>query len=233
MSLYAISDLHLSLAGDGAEDKPMGIFGSDWVEHALKIKKNWTAQVQETDTVIIAGDISWAMRLPDAAADFAFLRALPGRKVLVRGNHDYWWGSIKAVRAAYPEMVFLQHDFTAYGEYAICGTRGWLCPNDRQFTAHDEKIYLRELGRLEHSLESARRAGYRRFVCALHYPPFNNKKEASGFMELIARYGAEYVVYGHIHGRVNFDAGILETPGERQYLLTSCDYLNFNVKKIF
>lgn len=197
MAVYALADLHLS--HDRA--KPMDIFGERWDGHPRKIETNWRKTVGEEDLVIVNGDISWAMRLAEAAADLEWLAALPGKKVLVRGNHDYWWSAIGKVRAALPPGIFaLQNDYFLWSDWVVCGTRGWLCPGEEGFDeAQDEKIYRRELQRLELSLDSARRAGYDRIIAALHYPPFNRQGQPSGFTALLEEAGVAACVYGHIH----------------------------------
>ncbi len=197
MAIWAIADLHLS----HDQPKPMDIFGPAWEDHAEKIAANWRRSVGEDDLVIVAGDISWAMQLPGAAPDLNWIAALPGRKLLLRGNHDYWWSSISKVRAALPPgMSALQNDHFTHEGWAVCGTRGWLCPGEEGFDSeHDEKIYLREVGRLQLSLESALGAGQSSIVAALHYPPFNRQGSPSGFTGLLERCGVRYCVYGHIH----------------------------------
>ncbi len=197
MAIWALGDLHLS----HAQPKPMDIFGEAWANHTGKIAANWRRVVGEEDLVIIPGDISWAMDLAGAQADLDWLAALPGVKLLIRGNHDYWWSSIGKVRAALPPgLVALQNDHFVFGKWAVCGTRGWLCPGDEGFGGeHDEKIYRRELGRLQLSLESAVKAGQMRLIAALHYPPFERRTDPSGFTELLERYGVKHCVFGHIH----------------------------------
>ena len=197
MTIWALADLHLS----HDQPKPMDIFGKAWEDHVEKIAFNWRRLVREDDLVIVPGDISWAMDLAGARADLDWLAALPGGKLLVRGNHDYWWSSISKVRAALPPGVAaLQNDHFVFGDWAICGTRGWLCPGDEGFGGeHDQKIYRRELGRLQLSLESAVKAKQSRLIAALHYPPFERWTGPSGFTELLECYGVKHCLYGHIH----------------------------------
>ena len=224
MAIWAIADLHLS--HDRA--KPMDIFGPCWENHAEKIAANWRRLVGGDDLVIVAGDISWAMQLSGAADDMNWIAALPGRKLLLRGNHDYWWSSISKVRAALPPgMAALQNDHYVFEDWAICGSRGWICPGEEGFDSeHDEKIYRREIGRLELSLESARLAGRERIVAALHYPPFNRQGSPSGFTELLERYGVSYCVYGHIHdeGRDRLFQG---ERGGVNYIFVAADGVDF------
>ncbi|HOL15449.1 MAG TPA: metallophosphoesterase [Bacillota bacterium] len=229
MAIWAIADLHLS--HDRA--KPMDIFGPCWENHAEKIAANWRRLVGGDDLVIVAGDISWAMQLSEAAADMNWIAALPGRKLLLRGNHDYWWSSISKVRAALPPgMAALQNDHYVFEDWAICGSRGWICPGEEGFDSeHDEKIYRREIGRLELSLESARLAGRERIVAALHYPPFNRQGSPSGFTGLLERYGVSYCVYGHIHdeGRDRLFQG---ERGGVNYIFVAADGVDFTPVRV-
>ncbi|NLJ33728.1 MAG: hypothetical protein GX349_03940 [Firmicutes bacterium] len=198
MALLALADLHLSLDGK----KPMDIFAPIWHNHMDKIAANWRRVVKPQDMVLIPGDISWALKLEEALPDLKWLAQLPGEKLLLRGNHDYWWSGIGKVRRALPPNIqALQNDHFAYGKWAICGSRGWLCPGNEGFDyQRDERIYLREVQRLELSLKSAQRAGYEKIVVALHYPPTNGKHEESGFTTLFAQYPVKKCVYGHLHG---------------------------------
>ncbi|HOA36172.1 MAG TPA: metallophosphoesterase [Bacillota bacterium] len=229
MAIWAIADLHLS--HDRA--KPMDIFGPCWENHAEKIAANWRRLVGGDDLVIVAGDISWAMQLSEAAADLNWIASLPGRKLLLRGNHDYWWSSISKVRAALPPgMAALQNDHYVFEDWAICGSRGWICPGEEGFDSeHDEKIYRREIGRLELSLESARLAGRERIVAALHYPPFNRQGSPSGFTGLLERYGVSYCVYGHIHdeGRDRLFQG---ERGGVNYIFVAADGVDFTPVRV-
>jgi len=229
MAIWAIADLHLS--HDRA--KPMDIFGPCWENHAEKIAANWRRLVGGDDLVIVAGDISWAMQLSGAADDMNWIAALPGRKLLLRGNHDYWWSSISKVRAALPPgMAALQNDHYVFEDWAICGSRGWICPGEEGFDSeHDEKIYRREIGRLELSLESARLAGRERIVAALHYPPFNRQGSPSGFTGLLERYGVSYCVYGHIHdeGRDRLFQG---ERGGVNYIFVAADGVDFTPVRV-
>ena len=152
MAIFALGDLHLSHSGE----KSMAVFGPEWEDHPGKIKANWNRLVSGDDLVIVPGDISWAMHLWEAKEDLNWLAALTGQKLLVRGNHDYWWGAIGNVRKALPPGIYaLQNDCFRWGRWTICGTRGWLCPEDELFDPeYDEKIYRRELQRLQLSLES-------------------------------------------------------------------------------
>lgn len=231
MNVYAISDLHLSTA----QPKPMDIFGGNWEGHFEKIKTDWLQKVKEEDVVLIAGDISWAMKLDDARADLDALAALPGKKVFIRGNHDYWWNGISKVRAAAPNdsFVFLQTGAVKIGGFVFVGSRGWTCPGSADYTEQDNKLYLREAERFRLAFLEADRLceeGDKK-VALIHYPPFNLKNEGSRFTELFEENGVEKVVFGHIHGAPYFP---LKTErGDIEYILASCDKIGFKLVKIY
>ncbi|MDL2248134.1 metallophosphoesterase [Tyzzerella sp. OttesenSCG-928-J15] len=226
MALYALADLHLS----SMLDKKMDKFGENWINHGAKIEENWLNTVADDDTVIIGGDVSWAMRLNEAEADLKFIDSLPGKKIIHSGNHDYWWDSASKLNGMFESIFFMKNDFCSYGEYAICGSRGWLCPNGSHFSAHDEKIYKREIIRCHLSFDKAIRAGYEKFIFTLHFPPTNDKKEQSEFTEIAEKYKVKQVVYGHLHGEKSFGASLSGEFGGTIYSLVSADYLNFTPK---
>lgn len=227
MSLYAISDLHLSFN----VDKPMDIFGDKWALHERKIESNWSSLITDEDTVLIAGDISWGMKESESKDDLNWINNLPGRKIISKGNHDYWWGSISKLNSSYDKIKFIQNNFYTYKDYAICGTRGWICPGSDKFTEKDKKIYDRELIRLELSLSEALKNGYEKFIVMIHYPPVNEKFQKSGFLEIFEKYKVKKVIYGHLHGMTE-DKLASELNGNIEYIMTSCDYLDFCPKKI-
>lgn len=226
--IFAIGDLHLSFA----HSKPMNIFGTNWAGHEQKIKRNWEEVVTARDTVIIPGDISWAMKYEDAKKDLSFINDLPGKKVILQGNHDYWWNSTSKISADYPEIFFLRNNFYESEGFSICGSRGWLCPNDFRFTSHDMKIYKREVGRIKISLESAIQNGHKDILLALHFPPANDKKQRSEIMDLVRQYNVKKVLYAHLHGKKSFKAGITGSHEGCEYYLVSADYLDFKPKQI-
>lgn len=228
MALYAISDLHLAFD----LDKPMDIFGSNWINHEEKIKKNWIELIKSDDTVLIAGDISWAMKETESINDLNWIDELPGKKIISRGNHDYWWGSIKKLNSLYQETKFLQNNFYSYNEYAICGTRGWICRGSDKFTKNDEKIYSRELIRLRLSLEAAKKAGFVKYIVMLHYPPTDETFDDSDFTKIFKEYKVDKVIYGHLHGS-SLGRVLNGVVDEIEYVMTSADYLNFCPVKIF
>jgi predicted phosphohydrolase len=221
MNIFAIGDIHLSLSGD----KPMDIFGGEWANHAERLRENWTRDVGEDDVVIVAGDSSWALKQEEATRDLMWIAALPGKKVIIKGNHDLWWTSVTRLNALHPSMFFMQNSCFAAGDVAICGSRGWVCPGDDCFSEHDEKIYRRELLRFEASLKAAESGGFGTKIAVLHFPPTNHKKQESGFTELASAYGVKQVVYGHLHGCEAFGRGPQGLRGGAEYRLVSLDYL--------
>ena len=193
MHVYAISDPHLSFT----EDKPMSVFGAVWENHWDEITADWKAKVQSDDVVLIAGDISWAMYLQDAVKDLELIGALPGTKILIRGNHDYWWSGISKVRAVLPEGTYcLQNDALKIGKYVFAGSRGWSVPETGAAqSAEDAKIFEREIIRMELSLTAAdklREEGDK-LIAMIHYPPFNSRYENSPFTKLF-RLGQFFVM---------------------------------------
>lgn len=230
MRIFAISDLHLSTVSD----KPMDIFGTNWTNHFEKIKTDWQNKVACDDIVLLAGDFSWAMNLNEALYDFDLLKNLNGTKIMIRGNHDYWWSGISKIRDAVPENFFmLQNDSIKFGDYVICGTRGWSTPGCPDFDAADEKIYYREAERLKMSLNSAKKLKKDgdKLICLMHYPPFNAKRENSLFTEILEKNNVDKVVYGHLHGKESRTSLNLVRNGI-EYYLTSCDILDFKLIEI-
>lgn len=228
MRLYAIGDLHLA----GSQNKTMDKFGEKWHNHWQIIKENWISMIDEDDYVLIPGDISWALKLEDAVEDLNDISLLPGKKILLRGNHDYWWSSYNKVKSVLTKNMFaLQNNSFIINDTAICGTRGWLCPNEKNFSKDDEKIYNRELLRLRLSVDSLKNKDYKKLIVMLHYPPFNDSLEDSGFTEIIKEYNAYKVVYAHLHGYRQKEKYDFMKDGIT-YDLTSCDFLNFIPKFI-
>jgi predicted phosphohydrolase len=231
MKIWGISDLHLSFS----TDKPMDIFGDHWRNHADKMAEHWDALVADEDVVLCPGDLSWAMKLYDAAKDLAWIGARPGLKILVKGNHDLWWSGIGKVRSAIPgSCVALQNDSYDIGEFVVAGSRCWTAPGSYDYTEHDEKIYLRELERLRMSLDKAVvMAKGKPIIAAIHYPPFTVRKENTKFADLLEQYPVKICVYGHLHGEKSFRYAF---EGERNgivYMMISCDYLNFKPRLIW
>lgn len=231
MKIFAISDLHLS----GHSPKPMDVFGSHWEGHWGRIRDAWISAVSEEDAVLLPGDISWAMTIEQAAPDLAEIGSLPGAKALLRGNHDYWWGSVNRVRSALPKgMYAVQNDCLRFGNAVICGTRGWTCPGSSSWEgAEDEKIYLREQIRLRLTLDAAKRllSAGDTLIAMLHFPPFNERLEQSGFTALLEEYGVNAVLYGHLHG-IPAGSAFEGARNGVTYHMVSCDYLGFKPKLI-
>lgn len=231
MNVYAISDLHLSTT----QPKPMDIFGGNWEGHFEKIKADWQEKVTDDDVVLIAGDISWAMKLDDARADLNALSCLKGKKVFIRGNHDFWWNGISKVRAAAPDdsFIFLQTGAIKIGEFIFVGARGWTCPGSADYTEQDNKLYLREVERFKLAFQEADKlkTDGDKTVAIIHYPPFSVKGDGSAFTQLFEEKGVDKVVFGHIHGSPYFPVKTEKSGVE--YILTSCDKVGFKLVKIY
>lgn len=226
MRIFAVSDLHLS----GHTPKPMEVFGRHWQGHWDRIREAWHDLVTAEDAMLIPGDISWAMTLEQAAVDLGQIAAMPGKKLLLRGNHDYWWSSINRVRTTLPAgMMAVQNDAVRLGNTVICGTRGWTCPGSSAWEGgSDEKIYLREIIRLRLTLDTAKRMMQPgdTLITMLHFPPMNDRQDPSGFSMLLEEYGVHISIYGHLHGISPGSAFEGEKNGIR-YHMVSCDYLGF------
>lgn len=196
MALYAIGDLHLCLGAP----KPMDIFGGTWVGYMDKLKEGMSI-IQPEDTTVLLGDLSWALDLPSAKADFAWINEIPGRKIILKGNHDYWWSTAAKFDKFCTENKFenfhlLNNNSYAYSDYAICGTRGWFFEEERS-GQHDEKVFKRELLRLEASLKAA---GEKTKLVFLHYPPRYKGYTCNEILELLEKYEVRRCFYGHLHG---------------------------------
>ncbi len=230
MSIFAIGDLHLSFASD----KPMDIYGPDWTDHPGRVQTEWENLVHDDDdTVIVVGDISWALRLPEAMPDLDWIHELPGKKVFIRGNHDLWWGPIGRLNALYDDVYFLQNTHYEAEGLAICGSRGWTDPSDPDFSESDDKIYKRELLRMEMSLKSAVDAGIKDIIVAIHYPPAGSDKRTSEFTKLFEKYEVNRVVYGHLHGEESYKKGITGQLNGIEYDLVSLDKLKCKPMKVW
>ncbi|MDD2647929.1 MAG: metallophosphoesterase [Eubacteriales bacterium] len=229
MRVFAIGDLHLS----GGMDKPMNVFGEQWDNHFARISQSWQNEVADDDLVLIPGDLSWAMQLENAKPDLEAIASLPGRKLILRGNHDYWWSSLTQLRAALPKsMSALQNDAFEYEACVVCGTRLWTCPTIQTVTADDEKIYLRELGRLKLSIGAAKKLSKDKpLVCMLHYPPITEGANGSEVADILAESGVSFCVYGHLHG-AGIKAGFNGDFCGVEYRLVSCDALSFSPLRI-
>ncbi len=223
MSLFVIADLHLSLG----TDKPMDVFRG-WENYVNKLEENWWAVVKPEDTVVIAGDISWAMKLEDTAADFAFLQSLPGQKLLMKGNHDYWWstrGKIDSFLTArgFDTLHVFHNCAYQVGDKALCGTRGWLYNSE---TEEDKKIVNREAGRLLMSIAEAEKLGGH-LTAFLHYPPVYDGMECTELLDILCEHQVEECYFGHIHGQYAARKALVgDYRGVRMHLI-SCDFVNF------
>lgn len=231
MKVFAISDLHLS----GMADKPMNVFGGGWEGHFEKIKQDWEEKVSEEDIVLLGGDTSWGMKLEEGIFDVRSLACLKGHKILIRGNHDYWWNGISRVRALRPDdsFVFLQNDCVKIGNLIVAGSRGWTCPGSNDFTEHDKALYLREAERFRlafKQVEKVRCEGDE-LIALIHYPPFNIKREDTLFTQLFEENRVNKVVFGHLHGSGYFP--LRSEKNSIEYFLTSCDKTHFRLTQIY
>lgn len=230
MKIFAISDLHISTN----TNKPMDVFGGNWINYLEKIFEDWNNKVSDEDVVLIGGDISWAMNVEDAKADIEMLKSLKGTKIFIKGNHDYWWSGIGKVRDILPENFFaLQNDSILIDNVVICGSRLWSVPGSPDFTEQDEKIYLREAERLKLSLSSAKKLQREgdKLIALVHFPPFNVRRENSLFTEIFEQNGVDAVIYGHLHGK-NVRADKLVVKNGVKYYLTSCDQVENKLTEI-
>lgn len=228
MAVYAISDVHLSL---GVSNKAMDVFGPGWANHMERLQEGWQKTVAPEDIVLIAGDISWATYMPDAMGDLLFLHNLPGQKVILRGNHDYWWSAYGKVRTNLPPSILaVQNNVVQVGDIHVCGTRGWTSPNMGNFSEEkDRKLFEREKIRLRLSLKGLKEGEMN--LCMLHYPPFTERGDPTEFAEIIAEYSVKKVVYGHLHGKSGYGA-FQGMWGNTEYVFSSADCLGFVPKKI-
>ena len=221
MKVYAISDFHLSINNP----KPMDIFGPTWEGDLEKIEKDWNEKVNDEDIVLIPGDLSWAMKFEEAKSDLDYICALKGIKVILKGNHDYWWNSISELRKyLYNNTYAIQNNAYKFGNIIICGSRGWT-PADNGFKdEQDEKIYKREIIRMELSLMEAGklRQDGDKIIVITHFPPFNYRMESNEMIELFEKYKVDSVVYGHLHNEDKKQKLSFNRNGIN-YFLTSCD----------
>ena len=230
MAIYTISDLHLSLG----MDKPMDIFGEIWEKHEEKIKENWIKKVKEEDLVLLPGDFSWAMYLEDAKKDFEYLNKLPGTKLLLKGNHDYWWGTLVKMKEFLQENNFEKIDFIQNNSYLwedkiIAGTRGW-----SELEENAEKIIRRENLRLALSLQDGvtKYGEDKEIIVCMHYPPFNGyEKEELNLIKTMKKYNVKTCIYGHIHGEAGKDAVQGNIDGIN-FIMASSDQTKFDLVKI-
>lgn len=230
MAIYVIADLHLSFS----QDKPMSIFGENWEGHSEKIKNNWISKVKPEDTVVLPGDFSWAMYLQDTYKDFEYLNSLPGKKLLLKGNHDYWWTTVTNMRNFLEENKFKNIDFIYNNSYLVenkilTGTRGWNLLD----TENSSKMIKRESIRLQLAIEDGikKYGDDKEIIAFMHYPPISNTNKKSEFLKILKQYDIKRCYYGHLHGKSHQDAveGIVDGI---EFKLISADYLNFDVIKV-
>ena len=227
MGLYTIGDLHLSLA----KEKPMDIFGDAWKDHDRKLLQGF-ASLTEDDMTVLCGDLSWGMGLEETGPDFAFVDALPGKKIILKGNHDYWWTTAAKTKRFFAEhgiesIDILNNNSFSYGDYALCGTRGWFYEEEHG-GEHDKKIMRREIMRLETSLKAA---GEREKLVFLHYPPIYQNYRCEEILSLLKEHKVRLCCYGHIHGKGCRSAFNGWSDGT-QFKLVSADFLNFTPVKL-
>lgn len=227
MALYAIGDLHLCLGAP----KPMDIFGGAWTGYMEKLKEGMSV-IGPEDTTVLLGDLSWALDLPSSKADFAWINEIPGRKIILKGNHDYWWSTAAKFykfcgENDFTDMFILNNNCYEYDEWAICGTRGWFFEEERS-GQHDEKVFKRELIRLEASLKAA---GEKRKMVFLHYPPRYKGYECREILDLLEKYEVRRCFYGHLHGGSHKLAmeGLWDGV---EFRLVAADYINFQPVKV-
>lgn len=241
MAIYAIGDLHLSLN----EEKPMDIFGENWKQHEEKIKQNWLETVKENDLVLLSGDFSWKMHLRDMYEDFKYLNDLPGKKILLKGNHDYWWTTLNKMREfiqnnQFTNIDFLYNNSYEYENVIIVGTRGWAL-ND---TEKGEKMHHREEERLKLSLQDAiKKDNKKEIICMMHYPPIVNmhienidenslkSTKSSNYVDIMKKFNVKMCIYGHLHGKAHEEAVEGQFEGIN-FKLVSADYLNFRLSPL-
>ncbi|MBR1824195.1 MAG: metallophosphoesterase [Ruminococcus sp.] len=229
MSLFVLADLHLCF---GDPSKTMSVFNG-WADYQERIKKHWLELIKNEDTVVLPGDISWGMSLAEAAPDFHFINDLPGEKIIIKGNHDYWWSTMKKMEdflaaEGCSTIKLLHNNHYRYGEYDICGTRGWVnMPGETQ----DEKVLKREVQRLETSIKSALAENLKPIVF-LHYPPIFATNFNYDILEVLYRYDISDCYYGHIHGRSAHELCVKNTYDGINFHLIAGDYLQFIPEKI-
>lgn len=224
--IWALGDLHFDPIGD----KPMDIFGENWIDHEEQIVSYWKEVVKEEDIVLLPGDISWGLKLDEAAIDLEKIDALPGKKIISKGNHDYWWGSLSKMDSlGFESISFLNNNSYLYNDIAISGTRGWMPKDSSGFAENDEKIYFREVNRLKNSLESNKDAS--RKIAMIHYPPFNQDFSVNEFSKLLSEYKVDLCIYGHLHaeGHKYIVEGNIDGV---EYKCVSCDYVDFKLQRL-
>ena len=230
MALYAMGDFHLAFS----TGKTMEVFGKEWKDYVNRIEKNCRKCLRPEDTIVITGDHSWGRNLTECEPDLKFIENLPGRKILLRGNHDMFWDAKKTEKLNQMfagRLRFLQNNFEVYEDYALAGTKGY-CYEGKDSIEHFYKIRDREVARLRYSFELAKAEGYTKFLMFLHYPPTSIGEQESPFTQIAEEYGAEQVIYSHCHGQERYDDSFKGMVNGIEYSLVSSDYLKFHPQKI-
>jgi len=225
--IFAIGDLHL----DNTGEKPMDIFGDNWLNHEKQIIDNWKSTVGDNDLVLLPGDISWGLRLEEAYEDLMKIEVLPGKKIIVKGNHDYWWESLKKLKnLEFKTINFLQNNSFVHDGVGIVGTRGWSAIDGNNCDPQDQKIFNRELNRLKLSLDSLK-DNVENTIAVLHYPPFNSDGSTNEFVDIMKEHNVHICIYGHLHseGHNYIVEGMVQGI---EFHCISSDYIDFVPKKI-
>lgn len=237
MSIFALADLHLSLSNP---DKSMEVFGQSWGEYIERVRDNWTETVTCSDTVLIPGDISWATYIEQAEEDFRFISELPGRKLLSRGNHDYWWTTLKKMEnilrdKGFDNLFFVRTNVVDADDCLVTGTRGWMIETKESIEGSDNrKIYEREKSRIKLCIEELGKADpnhAKKHIMMIHYPPVTAKQDFTEFAEMIAEGGIDICVYGHLHGKAHKKVFEGDFEGT-EFICASADYVGFKPVKI-
>lgn len=225
--IYSIGDLHF----DDTGDKSMDIFGGNWFDHEKKIINNWSSIIKDDDLIIIPGDISWALKVEEVYEDLKKIEFLPGKKIISKGNHDYWWQSLSKINGfGFKTIRFLQNNSFLHGDIGITGTRGWTSVDREIEDSHDRKIYMRELNRLKMSIESLPK-NTERIISTLHYPPFNSDLSPNDFVYMMKNYGVDVCIYGHLHSeghRYVVEGNVMGI----EFHCVASDHIDFIPKKI-
>ncbi len=235
MALFGISDLHLSLGLDDPKSKDMAVFGDKWDKHWLKIEEHWRAMIGEDDIVLVPGDFSWALRAREVLADLEWFGALPGRKIICKGNHDFWWNSYKKLCSMLPDGVYaLQNNAIVLDDYIFFGGRGWdVTPQEGDDPKDWERIFKREVSRLRLSIEAMQKQrGDKEPICLMHYPPLIEHDKPTALSDQIEATGTRLCVYGHLHGEPGWIKGFKGKRRGVKYQLLSCDYLQFKPREL-
>ena len=240
MNIFAIADTHLSFGE--TIDKPMDVFGPAWSGYEERLRENWTRVAGSDDLILVPGDISWAMHLEEALPDLAWIDHLPGKKLLLRGNHDLWWSSMAKMRGLFDTIEFLQNDsyVDEEGRFAVIGSRGWICPGDQDFSEDDRKIYERELLRVGMSIDDMKKKCGAKgldpreimIIGMTHFPPTAPDKQPTGFTDLFREAGVKRAVYGHLHSEKAFGNGPLGSFEGVEYNLVSLDRLGCRLQLV-